>query len=205
MTKAQFAAQFLTRFECGFAEKKSIEIQDQVLQKLLIDVMHDAILFHPKNIKFQTDAYNFLRVKKKTEREQIAFRSAYLFETLYFKDKNIIHLIRDDFVTLLAAVNNESMKRHFGKIVTDILKHNILTFTEEEYELMSQTVTSWAVAPKTRVAVQIWAFEILVLLQKKIQIEEETIGYLLEIFTRDSSPAMKCRVKRWKKRGVFSY
>jgi hypothetical protein len=200
MNKQQFVEQFLMCFEGGFAEKTATKIQQQSLQEFLVNVMRDTILFHPKNPAFQSEEYDFLRVKKKTEREQIAFRCAYLFETLYFKDKNILFLLKDDFAKLFSTISNESMKRHFGKILTDLLKNSVMVFSEDEYELLAQTVASWAVAPRTRVAVQIWAFEILVLLREKAKIDEETIGYLLEIFSQDNSPAMKCRLRRWKKR-----
>jgi hypothetical protein len=84
-------------------------------------------------------------------------------------------------------------------MLTDMLKNNLIIFSEDDYNLLAQTVASWVVAPRVRVAVQIWAFEIIVLLREKAKIEEETIGYLLEIFSRDSSPAMKSRLRRWKK------
>lgn len=200
MNKEQFVDFFLICFDIGFAKRMSAEIKKQNLQELLVDVMKNAILFHSKNPEIQSEEYDFLRQKKKTEREQISFRSAYLFETLYFQNRNILSLLKNDFAKLLSAITNESMKRHFGKILTDILKNNLIIFSAEEYELMAQTVASWAVAPHTRVAVQIWAFEILVLLREKAKIDEETIGYLLEIFSQDSSPAMKCRLRRWKKR-----
>ncbi|MCL2290924.1 MAG: hypothetical protein FWC34_09535 [Bacteroidetes bacterium] len=205
MTKEHFTAHFLTRFEKDFAERMVNEIQKQALQELLISVLRDVIYFNPQKAKSQSAAYDYLRIKKKTEREQIAFRSAYLLETLYFKDKNILLFLKDDFIELLSIITNESAKRHFGKILTDLLKNNVLIFSEDEYELLAETVASWVVAPRTRVAVQIWAFEALLLLRKKAQIGNETIGYLLEILTQDSSPAIKCRLKKWKKRGVHVY
>jgi len=205
MTKEHFAEHFLTRFEKDFAEKTATEIQKQALQEMLVDVLRDVIYFNPKNPIFQSEKYDFLRIKKRTEREQVAFRSAYLFETLYFKNKNILLFFKDDFAELLSMITNESVKRHFGKILTDLLKNNILNFSENEYDLLAETVASWAVAPHTRVAVQIWAFEILLLLREKANISEETISYLLEILAQDSSPAMKCRLQRWKKREVITY
>jgi hypothetical protein len=205
MTKAQFADQFLKYFEEGFSEKNASEIQNQNLQSLLINIMRDAIIYNPKNPAFQSDEYDYLRIKKKQEREQIAFRSAYLFETLYFRDKKIIHFFKDDLAQFILEVTNESAKRHFGKILTDILKNNLLTFSKEDYELLAEAVAAWAVAPQTRVAVQIWAYEILILLREKANIPEETIAYLFEIFAKNCSPAMKCRLKRWKKIDVLSY
>jgi hypothetical protein len=205
MTKAQFVDQFLKYFEEGFSERNASEIQNQNLQSLLVNIMRDVIMYNPKNLVFQSDEYDYLRIKKKQEREQIAFRSAYLFETLYFRDKNIIHFFKDDFSQFISEVINESAKRHFGKILTDILKNNLLSFSKDDYELLAQTVVTWAVAPHTRVAVQIWAYEILILLREKANISEETIGYLFEIFAKDCSPAMKCRLRKWKKFDVLSY
>lgn len=199
MTKNQFVNQFLKRFENGFSERNTSEIQNQNLESLLISVLRDIICYDSNNPVFKLNEFDYLRIRKKIEREQIAFRAAYLFETLYFRDKNNIQFFKDDFASMLSEVTNESSKRHFGKILTDVLKNNLLTFSKEEYEILTETVASWAVAPQTRVAVQIWAFEILMLLREKANIPEESIGYLLEIFAQDSSPAMKCRLKRWKK------
>jgi hypothetical protein len=123
---------------------------------------------------------------------------------LYFKNRNNILLLKEDFVELIAQIKNESAKRHFGKIVTAVLKNNLLDFSVEEFELLAQTTMLWAVAPQARVAVQIWAFEIMLLLRKRTSIEVETINALLEIFTQASSPAMRCRIRRWKKGGLFS-
>jgi len=81
----------------------------------------------------------------------------------------------------------------------------MLIFSENDHKLLAETVALWATAPRTRVAVQIWAFEILLLLREKAHITNETIGYLLEILIQDSSPAIKCRLKKWKKRGIHVY
>ena len=205
MTKEYFVQHFLTRFEKDFAEKMATEIQKQGLQNQLVNVLREVIRFNLKSSEFQSEEYDFLKTRKRTEREKIAFRSAYLFETLYFKDKTILLFLKNDFAELLSEVTNESVKRHFGKILTDVLKNNILIFSENEYELLAETVASWAVAPHARVAVQIWAVEILLLLREKANISEEIIGYLLEILAQDSSPAMKCRLRRWKKRGIILY
>jgi len=205
MTKAQFTDHFLKRFEGGFSERNASEIQNQNLESLLVNVLRDVIVYDSKKSAFQSETYDYLKIRKKCEREQMAFRAAYLFETLYFRDKSNIQFFKDDFAQLLSKVTNESSKRHFGKILTDVLKNNLLIFSKEECEILAETVATWAVAPQTRVAVQIWAFEILVLLRKNANIPEETIGCLFEIFAQDSSPAMKCRLKRWKKIDVLSY
>jgi hypothetical protein len=170
-----------------------------------VNVLRDTILFNSTDTASKSMEYEYLRMRKKNEREQIAFRAAYLFESLYFRDKSINLYFKADFAQLLSKITSESAKRHFGKILTDVLKNNAMYFSEEESEFLAQTVASWAVAPQTRVAVQIWTFEILVLLQKKTNIEDETIRDLLEIFTQNSSPAMKCRLKRWKRNYNFSY
>jgi len=198
MTKKQFVELFLLRFDKGFAQKKATEIQEQAMEALLVEIMQDVVVFNQKKLAFQSDEFDYLR--NKTTREQIAFRSAYIFETLYFKDNSVLRLFKDNFVSFFAEITNESAKRHFGKILTDILKKELIHFTENEQELLAQTVASWAVAPHTRVVVQIWAFEILALLQEKGKIDAETIGYLLEILTQNSTPAIKCRLKRWNKR-----
>jgi len=205
MTKTDFTDCFLARLEKGFSEKNSTEIQNLNLESLLVNVLRDAILFNSKDTAFKSKEYDYLRMRKKNEREQIAFRAAYLFESLYFIDKRNLHYFKDDFVKILSKITNESSKRHFGKILTDVLINNLLSFTNEEYEKLAETVVTWAVAPQTRVAVQIWAFEILVQLREKAHIAEETIFYLFEMFAQDSSPAMKCRLKRWKKKYIFLY
>jgi hypothetical protein len=205
MTKAQFTEHFLKFFEGGFSEKNTTEIQSQKFESLLVSVLRDAIVYDAKNPVFQSEEYDYLRVKKKYERKQIAFRAAYLFETLYFRDKSNIQFFKDDFAQLLSEVTNESSKRHFGKILTDVLKNNLLFFSNEEYEILAETIAIWAVAPQTRVAVQIWAVEILLLLRENANISEETICYLFEIFEKNCSPAMICRLKRWKKTDKLSY
>ena len=48
----------------------------------------------------------------------MAFRSAYIFEILYFKDRSILRLFEDNFVPFFAEITNESAKRNFGKIIT---------------------------------------------------------------------------------------
>ena len=61
--------------------------------------------------------------------------------------------------SLFPKVSNESTKRHFSKIMANILGKNQLNADSNGYESIASTCVDWIINSNVKVAVQVWAIE----------------------------------------------
>lgn len=133
----------------------------------------------------------------KPQRDMIAFRAAYVLETIYFVDRNHFEPYRVRFMDDFAQTKSESAKRHFTKMMDDILK--LYEPTDEQSEAIAQACIFWITEPKTRVAVQIWAVEILLKLCTTTDWLKVIMPEIVHSLTINPSPAIISRHRKWQK------
>lgn len=93
-------------------------------------------------------------------RAKVAFRSAYVLERLYFRAPERFMPHADLFCERdFAAASGMSARRHFGKIMADLL----LRFRPSDGTLgrIAEAAAEWAVDPSSPVAVKVWALDVL--------------------------------------------
>lgn len=135
---------------------------------------------------------------RKINRESTGFRACYILEYIYFKYPLNFAVYEERFVTLFPLITDEGAKRHFGKMMADWLASHRLD--KETSEKIAETAASWIIEPKVRVAVQIWAMEVLLSLRDQVEWIPDTIHNLMETLTVHATPAINVRLKVWNKR-----
>lgn len=127
-------------------------------------------------------------------KQQVIFRSAYTLEYIYINHPNLFIPFRERFLTDFVLCQNSRAKRHFSKIMTDILSHH--TPQMKQMESIAETAAEWVSDPKVRVAVKIWAMSILKTLKPKVEWLDEIWLDLEEMMKNSATPAVEVRLKR---------
>lgn len=128
-------------------------------------------------------------------RERVAFRSAYVLERIYFRwpERFMPHAERfceRDF----AAASGMSARRHFGKIMADLL----LRFRPSAgaVERIAEAAAEWLADPSSPVAVKVRAFEVLERCRDRVAWVDGAWSDLLDLFARNATPGITCRLRR---------
>lgn len=123
--------------------------------------------------------------------EKIEFRAAFVLETLYLgRHKELLQNFIPRLFSLLPQVTNPSTKRHFGKIVCkeleksrylsgNIITHSHCKLTQEQLFSIMETMQEWAIFPKARPVVKIWAINTLLAIRK--------LYLQIDVFQRDNT------------------
>nr|WP_295897853.1 hypothetical protein [uncultured Alistipes sp.] len=131
-------------------------------------------------------------------RHRILFRGAYVLERIFFETPELFEPCIDRFCSRdFPACSDESMKRHFGKIMARLL----LDYRPEEavLERIAEAAARWAVEHRAKVAVRVWAVEVLLCCRGRVAWLTEIGDELLAAVGRDASPGIAVRMrKRWR-------
>lgn len=118
-----------------------------------------------------------------------------MLERIYFGDRSrwapfVEAFCRRDF----AAAEDASQRRHFAKIMADLLKRKALP--PSELDPIAAAAAQWTVDPATPVAVKVWSLDILKRCRGRVAWVGESWDDLIGMLARDASPGMACRLRR---------
>ena len=136
-------------------------------------------------------------------RHRILFRGAYVLERIFFETPELFEPCIDRFCRRdFPDCSNEGMKRIFGKMMARLL----IDYRPEDtlLERVAETAIRWAVEPRAKVAVRVWAVEVLLRCRGRVTWLGEIEQELLEAVGRDASPGIAARMRRrwWREFGV---
>jgi len=207
MTKNDIISLLLADFYERFAEQSGRRIIETKSLGALFELLDDSIRysFSKKLDKSQGKSQyksivpqaNYLKSINNDDLRKIEFRAAYVVEFIYFSNIQLFEQYFKQFFTLFPFVTNESAKRHFAKIMADILINGKYVATQSEYEAIASSCIDWLINKQVRVAVQIWAIECLFLLQHNVDWVKEILDDVLDNLSVSPSPAMVVRLRRW--------
>lgn len=131
-------------------------------------------------------------------RHKVAFRGAYVLEKIYFGDPGLFMPYAGSFCrTDFPACSDASAQRHFAKVMADLLGR--YTPGPAGLELIAETAARWAVDPGSKVAVRIWAVEVLKHCRERVAWVRDVWDDLVETMSRDATPGIECRMRKsWK-------
>ncbi len=135
----------------------------------------------------------------KPVRQKVLFRGAYVLERIYFTapERFMPHageFCRRDF----PACANASARRHFGKIMADLLGR--YEPEPEALDRIAEAAAEWVVDPATKVAVRIWAVEVLKGCRDRVGWVAESWDDIVEAMEQDATPGIECRMRKsWRK------
>ena len=131
----------------------------------------------------------------KPVRHKIRFRAAYVLERLYFTapEHFMPHaeaFCRRDF----PACGDPSARRHFAKIMADLLRR--VHPDSDVLDGVAGAAAEWAVDPAAKVAVRVWAVEVLKRCRGRVAWVDEIWDDLLETQAQTASPGIESRLRR---------
>jgi len=131
-------------------------------------------------------------------RHKLSFRSAWVLERIYFGARERFEPFADRFCRVdFHACSDPGARRHFGKIMADLLVRR--TPAPEIWDSVAETAAEWAVDPAAKVAVRIWAVEILKACRSRVPWVADSWDDLVETQLNASSPGIRARLHNsWK-------
>lgn len=129
------------------------------------------------------------------QRHRLLFRGSYVLERIYFDDCSRWVPFEEAFCRRdFAAAEDASQRRHFAKIMADLLKRKMLSAAE--LDPIAEAAAQWTTDPATPVAVKVWSLDILKRCRGRVAWVGESWDDLIGMLTRDASPGMVCRLRR---------
>lgn len=128
--------------------------------------------------------------------QKIAFRASWILESVYERYPELFEPFIADFVAGFAAQHNLSCKRHYTRIVMDMLHRKQPQLAQIDFEPLVEAAFEWLIDPGTPVAVQVNCLDILYAMQTRYpwiadELKEQTIFLL-----KNGTPAMQSRGKK---------
>jgi hypothetical protein len=130
-------------------------------------------------------------------RHKVFFRGAYTLERVYFGYTELFQPYIESFCAKdFAVCSDVSARRHFAKIMADLLGY----YTPElsVLEGIAEAAAMWAAEPKSKVAVRVWALEVLRHCKNHIDWVDESWHDLLALLARDTTPGIEVRLRKLK-------
>lgn len=133
-------------------------------------------------------------------RHKVSFRGAYVLERIFFDAPERFEPHVEAFCTRdFAACRDASAQRHFAKIMSFVLRNHAPDLTA--LESIADSAAEWAVEPRTKAAVRIWAMEVLGCCRGHVEWVAESWEDLLEAMAQNTQPSITCRLRRsWRGR-----
>ncbi|MDR0795550.1 MAG: hypothetical protein LBE79_05760 [Tannerella sp.] len=131
----------------------------------------------------------------KADLEKLEFRSAYILEAVYLKDSQSFTPFLPRFFEIFPSVTNGSMRRHFSKICFFAIKKG---YSPPNVEAIATACADWIIDLHTRVAVKVWALDILFEFSKTEKWLKELLPEIIESISKNPSQGMLVRLRRIK-------
>ena len=177
MTRSELLATLSEPFYADFADRIARWVREEDAVGVLYTVATAPNEDLPKNL-----------------RHKVLFRGAYVLEKIYFDTPECFAPYLSDFCErTFAACTDPSAKRHFAKIMADVLAH----YTPEEAVLtrIAETAAAWAVAPDAKVAVRCGAVDVLRHCRELIAWVEQMWNDLVACLSHDATPGIAARLR----------
>ena len=179
MTREQLIEGCLTVFVPNFAKTWA----EQVISTQSLPILWEII-----------EEREVLRLSK-PDLEKLEFRSAYILEAVYLKNPTLFEPFINSFFELFPKVTNGSMRRHFAKICFLAIKKGN---NPPNSEAIATACADWIIDPATRIAVNVWALDILIELNKTEKWIDDLLPEVIASLSKNPSAGMIVRLRRIK-------
>lgn len=132
-------------------------------------------------------------------RHRVLFRSAYVLERVYFSAPASFLPFAEDFCRqAYPECRDESARRCFGKIMSDLLTR--VRPDAPTLGRIAETAAEWAVDLQSKVAVRVWAVEVLKQCRGRVAWVDEVWDDVVEAQARGATPGIVSRLRRsWRR------
>ena len=178
MTEADLVRLLSERFYENFADETARAVLGADAADLLYDLVASRCGELPKPVG-----------------HKVLFRGAYVLERIYFTVPRRFMPHAEEFCRRdFPACADASARRHFGKIMADLLGR--YEPEPEALERIAEAAAEWAVDPAAKVAVKVWAVEVLCRCSGRIGWVAESWDDIVEAATADATPGLACRLRK---------
>lgn len=130
----------------------------------------------------------------KATRHQLLFRAAYVLERIYFDAPAQFLPHTEDFCRrAFPGCRDASARRCFGKIMSDLLER--VRPDVPTLERIAETAADWAVDPQSKVAVRVWAVEVLKRCRGRVDWVAEAWADIVETQAYGATPGILSRMR----------
>ena len=182
MTREDLIRLLSERFRENFADETARTVLGADAVELLYDLVASRSGELPKSV-----------------RHKVLFRGAYVLERICFTRPERFMPRAEEFCRRdFAVCADASARRHFGKIMADLLGH----YDPEPgaLERIAGAAAEWAVDPGAKVAVKVWAVEVLKCCRNRVGWVAESWDDIVEAVTADATPGLACRLRKsWRR------
>lgn len=135
----------------------------------------------------------------------VAFHAAWVLEVMVWNNSKDLLDNLPQFVTSFAQTRNESVKRHYAKIMVRILnlttgkvpdKYSLEIIKDTDLSPIVEAAFDWLINGKTRVAVKVHCIELLSRLSGRYAWIKDELPAVVEQQMQEGSPAMLAVGKR---------
>ena len=181
MTEEELTGVLIDRWRSDFAEHAA---------RRIVEAEAVGVLY-----RIATGAFDNL---PKPERHKVCFRAAYVLERVCFTAPERFLPYAEDFCRrAFPACVDPSARRHFGKIMVGLLPW--VHPGQDVLERIAETAAEWAVEPGAKVAVRVWAMEVLKGCRSRVEWVDETWEDLVEAQATGATPGIvTCLRKSWR-------
>ncbi len=191
MTKTDILELLTRDFFENFAQQCAEIIRREGAEEVLFQLLKDIT-------SRDRDVLKELNLTTSAAINRAEFRSAYVFEQIYFYNPTILEVRAKEFIEMFPNINGESAKRHFCKIMSHFLTIIRWRNYHNELEAVAGSCVEWIMNQKVRVAVVVWAVETLLILRDSYEWLPEIVDEILEKLSEKPTAGMKVRLKKWK-------
>ena len=178
MMEAELIKCLSERFYSDFADTVARRVRDAGAVGLLYEVV--------------TSRYEGL---PRAVRHKVAFRGAYVLEKIYFDAPDSFMPCAGKFCgTDFPACADPSARRHFAKVMADLLGR--YSPGRRDMERIAEAAARWAVEPGAKVAVKIWAVEVLKHCRRRVGWVQEVWDDIVETMAHDATPGIEVRMRK---------
>ncbi len=178
---------------------------DEIVKQLTTSMGKTTVVELSKKLKKQNFSFRDVIALTFHADKQIAFRAAWLMDTMYF-DEPVYYL--DDIDYLLQQIPNikyPASKRHYSRIALNLTSpkapkaiHDILASIN--LEPMVEHFFDWMIDPKVKVAVKVFVAEVIFNLRGRYPWVTEELTGQIQFMMRDGTAAIQSTGKKLLKR-----
>lgn len=177
MTETDLVKLLSERFYENFVD----EAARAVLEADAVDLLYDLVAFRHGELP-------------KPLRHQVLFRGAYVLERIYTTAPERFMPRAEEFCRRdFPACADPSARRHFGKIMVDLLGR--CTPEPEALERIAEAAAEWVVGPGAKVAVKVWAVEVLCRCRDRVGWVAESWDDIVGAVAADATPGIASRLR----------
>lgn len=131
-------------------------------------------------------------------RHKIHFRGAYVLEKIFFGDRQSFMPFAAAFCESdFPACTDPSARRHLLKIMSHLL--SVYEPQQPVWERIAECTAQWIVEPGAKVAVRVWAVDVLGICRNRVSWVAESWDDVLESLAQSATPGIACRLRTYRK------